>query len=74
MRAAEDLVLTEPLLVQRPKQTQRTHEVTRIENIIYDALEVKPGEKMNMVLSMLIQMSPRGSDELVLHTCSSCRA
>ena len=40
VRAAEDFVLAEPLLVEGPQQAQRVHEVTRVEDVVDYALEV----------------------------------
>lgn len=42
MRAAEDFVVLEPVGVERTQQTQGPHGVARVEDVVYDALEVKP--------------------------------
>ena len=40
--AAQDLVVVEPLLVERTQQTQWIHELARVEYVVYHTFEVKP--------------------------------
>ena len=43
MRAALDLVLTQPVGVERTQDAERRHGVAAVEDVVDDALEVVPG-------------------------------
>ena len=69
MRAALDLVLPQPVGVERAQDAQRRHRLAAVEDVVDDALEVVPAAPDSRVNRRALFKKTNGDD----FTSNSCR-